>query len=307
MIDERERADARRRLWAQLGAAPAASPPDGERIAVASGPGYALERWRLGLGDEPAPALLVRPSGRAPVGVVLYQHAHGFRFETGKDELVAGRPALLPPPWAEALAAHGWAALAIDHRGFGERASPDEATRVKRGLWNGRPLLGQRIADAVDATSWVVAQPALGGLPRAAFGFSMGGTIAWWLAALDARIDAVVEAANLAEFDAIAGSSAIERHGEYYFVPGLARDWTAAAINALVLPRPHLSLIGRDDPLTPADGVRAIDEAMRSAASAAGAPQAWRQRVYPVDHRETAAMRADALAFLDSLAAGRDR
>lgn len=71
--------------------------------------------------DETVPALLLRPLNCGPRGLVLYCHAHGNRFEVGKDELLLGRPALQKPPYGEVLAELGFAVLDIDHRCFGER------------------------------------------------------------------------------------------------------------------------------------------------------------------------------------------
>jgi dienelactone hydrolase len=230
---------------------------------------------------------------------VLYHHAHGHRPHIGKDELVAGRPMLREPPYAAVLAQRGFAALAIDHRGFGERAAVPERMQVKRGLWEGVPLWGRRVADAIAASAWIRSRDGMQTLPLAALGFSMGGSLAWWSAALDTRIDAIVDACCLAEFGVLLESAAFDLHAEYYFVPGLLREFTAAAINALILPRPHLSLVGHDDPLTPPAGVAAVDVAMRAAAGRAGMPDAWRQSVHAAGHEETPGMRAEILAFLD--------
>ena len=53
----------------------------------------------------------------------------------------------LEQPRLNALAAPG--PLAIDQRGFGERSEVPERMLVKRGLWEGVPLWGRRIADAI--------------------------------------------------------------------------------------------------------------------------------------------------------------
>jgi dienelactone hydrolase len=290
---------ARARLWARLGTTPGAA-PRGECVAQESREGYTLEHWRLDYADGPVAALITLPA-TTPLGLVLYHHAHGNRFDIGKDELVDGRPALVRP-YARDLAERGWAALAIDHRGFGGRSSVPERMLVKRELWQGSTLWGRRVADAVEAVSFARAQSRFAKLPLCAFGMSMGSTLAWWSAALDPRVDGVAELCCLAEFDALLSSGAYDLHGDYFFVPGLLVDFTAAAINTLIAPRPHLSLVGRDDPLTPADGVASIDAALRAAYAAAGAVPAWRQSIHPVGHRETPAMRDEVLSFLDALA-----
>jgi dienelactone hydrolase len=292
---------ARERLWELLGAPAMPGKSTGELVSQESRAGYEFERWRLALAtDASVPALVTLPRGAPPRGVVLYHHAHGNRFDVGKDELIDGRPAL-HRPYAADLAERGFAAVAIDHLGFGARAATPERMLVKVGLWQGKPLWGARVADAIAVARWARAQPRFSGLPAVALGLSMGSTLAWWSAALEPAIDAVAELCCLAEFDALVATGAYDLHGEYFFVPGLAAEFTAASINALIVPRAHLSLVGRDDPLTPPAGVASIDAAMRRAYAEAGAPRSWRQSVHPVGHRETEAMRDEVLSFLDAL------
>jgi dienelactone hydrolase len=295
--------DERRRLRELLGIAGLGTRAGGTQLGRAVHAGHVVERWRLELNAfEPVPALLSLPADREPVGLVLYHHAHGHRFEVGKSELVDGRPSLECGPYAAVLAEHGFAALAIDHWGFGERAHTTERMLFKRWLWHGRSLLGLRILDALAALDWLDTHPALRSLPRVAYGISMGGTLAWWSAALDARIDGVVDECCLCEFEPLLASGGYDLHAEYFFVPGLLPAFTATRINALIAPRPHLSLAGRTDPLTPEAGLEAIDRGLRAAY--ASSPDRWRQSVHPGGHAETAAMRAEVLAFLDEAAGG---
>jgi dienelactone hydrolase len=293
--------DARRRLLATLGdLPPRGRVPEGRRLDVAAREGALVERWSLDLnGRERVPALVVSPP--SPRAVVLYCHAHGNRFDIGKEEIVAGRPALASPPYADALAAIGIATLAIDHWGFGERATTSERLLNKRFLWDGATLWGMRVADTLAAFDWLAREPRYAALPVITLGMSMGSTMAWWAAALEPRIAACVDLCCLAEFDALSASGADDLHGEYYFVPGLRKHFTAAAINALIAPRPHLSCAGATDPLTPPSGVASIDRAMRAAYAEAGAAQAWQLRVFPGAHVESPAMRAAVLAFFADL------
>lgn len=293
--------DARQRLFALLGDLPTRNRvPTGGRLDLATRDDAIVERWSLELnGRERVPALLVTPP--SPRAVVLYCHAHGNRFDVGKDELVAGRPALASPPYAEALTGIGVAALAIDHWGFGERAATSERLLNKRFLWDGSTLWGMRVADTLAAFDWLSHEPRFATLPVITLGMSMGSTMSWWTAALEPRIAACVDLCCLAEFDALVATDADDLHGEYFFVPGLRKHFTAAAINALIAPRPHLSCVGAADPLTPPSGVAAIDRAMRAAYADAGAPHAWQQRVFPGPHAESPAMRAAVLAFIADL------
>ncbi len=264
--------------------------------------GAVLERWHLQLNREQAvPALLLRPpAGVALRGVVLYCHAHGHRFEVGKDELLLGRPALQQPPYGHVLPARGWAALAIDHWGFGERQQPSERSLVKRLLWQGDTLWGWRVHDTLAALDWLRTQPGLESPPVVTLGLSMGSTMALWAAALDERISACIELCGAAEYSALLQSGGIDGHGEYFFVPGLLREFTLAEIAALIAPRLHLSFAGRTDPLTPPAGLTSLDHTLREVYAAAGAPRNWRQVVEDGGHAETPTMRAEALRWLDN-------
>jgi dienelactone hydrolase len=296
-------ATARRRddLWRLLGPRPWRAQGVGGECLGREGP---LERWRLHLNrEQDVPALLLRPRDRAPRGVVLYCHAHGHRFGMGKDELMQGRPALQAPPYGDVLAARGWAALAIDHWGFGERQVPSECALVKRLLWQGDTLWGWRLHDTLAALDWLRAQPGFEALPVVTLGLSMGSTMALWAAALDERIAGCIELCCAAEYDALLDSGGFDGHGEYFFVPGLLTQFTLAEVAALIAPRPHLSCAGTLDPLTPPAGLASLDTRLREAYGALGAAAQWQQHVEPVGHAETPAMRAQVLAWLDRLAA----
>jgi dienelactone hydrolase len=294
-------ATAKRRedLWRLLGPRPWR---DGGVAGECLGRAAGVERWRLHLNrEQPVPALLLRPPDAAPRGVVLYCHAHGQRFEVGKDELLIGRPALQSPPYGELLAAHGWAALAIDHWGFGERCEPSERALVKRLLWQGATLWGWRLHDTLAALDWLRTQPGLERLPVVALGLSMGSTMALWAAALEPAIAGCVDLCCAAEYHALLDSGGFDGHGEYFFVPGLLREFTLAEITALIAPRPHLSLAGRADPLTPPAGLASLDRELRKAYAALGAANAWHQQVEAGGHAETPTMRAQVLAWLDGI------
>lgn len=274
-------------------------PPSGELHDTQDLPFARVEHWRLDLNcEERVPALLLLPVDREPSGLVLYNHAHGNDFVIGKDELLQGRPALKSPPYGQVLPGDGFAVLAIDHWCFGQRAHHSERALVKRLLWNGCTLWGYRVHDTLAAFDWLQGQPRFAGLPTATLGLSMGSTMAVWAAALEPAIGACIELCGLAEFDALVATGGYDLHGEYYFVPGLRRGFSAAEIAALIAPRLHVSLIGLDDPLTPPDGVASIGHALRGTYAALGKPDAWRQHISNSGHQETAVMRAMVLETL---------
>ena len=84
----------RRELYGLLGDLPERSRPVGaEAIGEEAREGYVLERLVLDLnGVEAVPAYFVRLKGvEGPRPTVLYNHAHGYDYALGKEELVRGR------------------------------------------------------------------------------------------------------------------------------------------------------------------------------------------------------------------------
>lgn len=295
-------AERRAELWTLLGGAPRAKPPRLIAREAARSPfaGTLLDRLVLDLnGVEPAPALFLRPEGAARPPLIVYAHAHGNRYELGKTELLAGRPALQPEPYGKALTDAGYAALAIDSWLFEERQRPEgESAFTKGRLLEGDTVWGMMLRDTHAALIFALAELDVDSQRVAIMGLSMGASMAWWSAALDERIKVCVDLCCMTDFHAAIRSGGIDGHGIYYCVPGLLRSFSTTEINALTVPRPHLSLNGRFDPLTPEDGLIAVDAAMREAYAAAGAPEAWRMEIHDCGHEETPAMRSAALGFL---------
>jgi dienelactone hydrolase len=293
--------DTRRELIGLLGDLPAGSgTPDARRIAEEARGGYVLETLLLDLnGIEPVPAYFVRPANQAgPFSVILYNHAHGGDYVLGKDELLMGRDALQPPPYAELLTGLGYAALCIDTWAFGERRGRSEGEIFRDMLWNGQVMWGMMVHDSLRALDYLVSRPEIDPARIGTIGLSMGSTMAWWVAALDPRVRVCIDLCCLTDFDALVAARGLEGHGVYYYVPALRKHFTTAQINALIAPRPHLSLAGIHDRLTPPDGLDRIDRELRVVYEAAGAPDAWRLSRHATGHMETAAMRAEVIDFL---------
>jgi len=300
--EDDEDANRRSELWALLGGEPRPDAPVLlDREAVDSPfPGTLLDRLTLDLnGMEPAPTFFLRPDGIERPPLVIYAHAHGNRYDLGKSELLQGRPALRPEPYGKALADAGYAVLAIDSWLFEERRRAEgENAFTKARLLEGGTVWGMMLRDTHAVITWAIGNLDIDASRIAILGLSMGASMAWWSAALDSRIKVCVDLCCMTDFHAAIRSGGLDGHGIYYSVPGLLKSFSTAGINALTAPRPHLSLNGRHDPLTPEDGLVAVDAALRDVYAAMGAADAWRMEIHDCGHQETAAMRVSALAFL---------
>ncbi len=295
-------ADNRARLYGLLGRLPGRDRPvGGTKRSETERDGYVLETWDLDLnGIEPVPACVARPRnaiGRRPA--VVFNHSHGGGYEIGKTEFVEGREYLQPEPYARALTDRGWVAISIDHWIFGERSHTAELEMFKSMIWHGQVLWGMMIFDSLKAVDWLVTRDDVDPARIGTIGMSMGSSMAQWLGALDTRITTVVDICCLVDYQALIAENGLGRHGIYYYVPSLLEHFTAADINALIAPRPHLAITGLQDRLEPAAGVDRIDAALREVYAAAGHPDHWQIRRYDVGHEETPEGRREALAFLE--------
>jgi len=296
-----DRKEQRDQLYSLLGDLPGRDRGiSARRVAEEEREGFILEKLTLDLnGIEDVPAYFLRPRetvGKLPA--VLFNHAHGGEYHIGKEEAIEFRQGQQRPPWGVALVREGYAVLCIDHWAFGERRGRRESEIFKEMLWNGQVMWGMMVYDSIRAVDYLVSRRDIDPDRIATLGISMGSTMAWWLAALDPRIAVCVDICCLTDFHALIDRRGLDGHGIYYYVPSLLKHFTTSDINALISPRPHLSLAGDFDPLTPPKGLDVVDEELKKAYEEDGAPEAWRLIRYGCGHMETAAMRAEALGFL---------
>jgi dienelactone hydrolase len=261
-----------------------------------------------GIADRPdairdgAFTLLTPPQTGRPCPAVLYCHAHGGDHALGRQELTAGARWLAAPPAPDLLAA-GWAVLCIDMPGFGARSGlGSESALAKAGLWQGRPLFGQMVAEQLAAARWLRSQPGIDARRIVALGTSMGGALALWAAALDPDIAAAAHLCMLADIGPLIASGAHDRHGPYLTVPGLLRLAETGDIAALIAPRPQFVAHGALDPLTPPKARDAALARLRAAYRDADRGAGLSLHLGPgTGHLETPAMRRSLLDFLQAL------
>lgn len=291
----------RKELYALLGRLPERDRPIRvEMISKEEVDGVIIEKLLFDFnGKELVPAYFSKPknaTGKLPV--VLFNHSHFGQYEVGKNEFTQGRKEMQTPPYAIALAKEGYAGLCLDSWGFGERSGRAEIDLFKEMLWQGQVLFGMMVYDNLRALDYLVSRYDIDPDRIATMGMSMGSTMAWWLAALDERIAVTVDLNCLTDFQTLMEQGDLRLHGIYYYVPDLLTHFTTSSINALISPRPHFGLAGEFDPLTPLKGLKIIDENLKEVYAKDGAPEAWKLKIYPVAHEETAEMREDILQFL---------
>jgi pimeloyl-ACP methyl ester carboxylesterase len=267
--------------------------------AAARGDGFPGDlTLRLSDGTD-APAILLRPPGAGPAPAVLYCHAHGNRYDIGRDELIAGRPALTAP-YAPDLLARGYAVLCVEMPCFGARAHVSESAEAKARLWRGTTLFVRMLAEQVAALDWLSARDDVDANRVATLGISMGGTLAWWMAAIDPRIRAAVTLCCFADLECLIRTGNHDGHGHYMTIPDLLSHASTGEVAGLAAPRPQLHCVGLADWSTPEPCFSAARRDLETAFARAGAAGAAEFQVEPeTGHVETPAMRARALDFID--------
>lgn len=261
---------------------------------------FSIEHLVLDLnGTDPVPALFIKPkNAKGALPTVLFQHSHGGRYTIGKNEVLRSAPYMVSRSYARDLTDAGFAVLAIDHWNFGARHTRTESSLFKKMLWDGRVLWGQMVFDSLRAMDYLVSRADVDTNRVGTVGMSMGSTMAWWHAALDERVRCVVDLCCMTDFEELIRTDGLDEHGPYYYVPDLLTHFDTSSINALIAPRPHLSMNGTADALTPVKGLRKIDRSLRTIYAKNGHADAWRMVNHSGKHVETAAMRAAAVAWL---------
>lgn len=189
----RDKAKALAEVRRLAGVRPAEGKPDVKAVGTVEREGYRIEKLRIERpGEVPVPGLLFVPAGReGKLPAVLYVDGRGKAHEAGPGGAIEG------------IVRSGRVVLSIDARGFGETAPAkpegywhEEYPIAYLALHLGRPLLGQRVEDALAALEALAARPEVDAGAISIVGVERGGPVALHAAALDERLgEATVEGA----------------------------------------------------------------------------------------------------------------
>lgn len=237
--------------------------------------GYILEKFVFDNEvDSWVPGYLAIPTnvkGKIPVIIGLHGHSSSRDNIFGSDSETAQDVMAL-------LISNGFAVMGIDsyfngeRKGTGpagarekmEKESDQEMTLFKLNLWFGRSLWGMQLRDEQIALDYLTTRPEIDVDKIGAEGMSMGSTRAWWLAALDDRIKAVVGVACFTRYKELIEQKELRAHGIYYFVPGMLNHFDSEAVMGLIAPRPFLALTGDSDKGSPLMGMKVLEKKLSS-------------------------------------------
>ena len=292
-----------RAVLESLGDLPPRSPPRARVISREIRRGYTLEKVAV---ENGVTALLLLSEGRkGPVPAILWLHSS----TPDKTQIIIPGTNGGEEPLGEVFVRAGYAVLAPDAYWHGDRAGTGPSGTAESGrseqedlfklnLWLGRTLWGMFVRDDRVALDYLCSRPEVDATRIGATGMSMGSTRAWWLAAVDERVRAVVAVACLTRYQNLIAHGELRQHGVYYFVDGLLRHFDTEGVLALIAPRPLLALTGELDAGSPADGVRGLERAVGGTYEALKVRDRFRSVLYPgVGHAYTPEMRAEMLAW----------
>lgn len=308
---EQQRGHIREKLWQLLGDMPPLFTPQATIRERGERAGCSVETivFENGAGAQVPGYFLLPQHTQPPFPAVLYLHVHGNKYEQGKEELFRERvPGIIP---AQALTQAGYAVLAIDAYGFGEREKAGPAGAAESGvqvehalykhfIWQGMTLWGMMLRDDLLALNYLLGRPEIDPQRVAITGMSLGGSRATWIAALDDRPQVVIPVAQMTRYADFAAAGQYNLHGIYYYLPGMLKSGIDMEhIAALAAPRKQAILIGDQDPLSPLVGIEKIVSFTREIYALYGAAEQFTTFVEAgAGHQYTPAMFTQMLATL---------
>jgi len=219
------------------------------------------------------------------VMICLQGHSTGMHISLGEakfpnDEIHGDRD------FVRHCIVHGYAALVLEQRCFGEQGSkpeggPDCQQASMVALLLGRTTLAGRVWDVMKAIDMAEAQFSPGA-QYYCMGNSGGGTATWYAAALEPRLSGAMPSCSICSYDRSIGDMS---HCSCNYVPGIRQWFEMGDLAGLIAPRPLVVVAGKDDRIFPIDATRETFALIQKYYAAAGTPDACRLYVGAEGHR----------------------
>jgi len=232
-------------------------------------------------------------TGKLPVIIGMQGHATGMHISLGRaiyegdEEDIKGGDR----DFALQAVARGYAAVAMEQRGFGE-LQPTAGVKyrclhVAAGAAElGRTLIGERISDVSRLIDALAAFEMLDLDRIGVMGNSGGGTTTYHAACIDKRIKVAMPSCAFCTF---AGSIMAMRHCACNYIPGIMKWFEQPDEAIMIAPRPLVIVSGRKDGIFPIDHVLSAFEKVKAIYAAAGAPDNCKLVIGEEGHRFYAA------------------
>jgi dienelactone hydrolase len=262
--------------------------------------GYIQEKVLFsGENDMAIPAYVLVPErydGRAHLPALVCQHGHG----NGKDDVVGithgnsshwEKLRRLRYEYGCEMARRGYVVIAMDARGFGERAvgtdmdSGDDGchmAQIKAQLL-GLNTLTLNVFDLTRCIDYLIARPEVDAERIGCLGLSYGGTLTLFAAALDERIKVAVVSGYLTclrEQTFVRGDTCGQQ-----IVPGLLQWGELSDVACLIAPRALLVESGTQDPSFYIEAARTAVHEVQRLYDVLGIGERLYHHVFDGDHR----------------------
>lgn len=240
----------------------------------------------------PVPCYLLIPKQgkeKYPVCVCVQGHSTGFHISIGESKYDEDESNLKTSTFALDAVKHGYAALAIEQRGMGERTTLTKERGWARtcgcyftsmtALLLGRTILGERVWDvskAIDSLDEFKEKLDLDDITM--LGTSGGGTATYYSACYDQRIKIAVPTCAICTFrDSIADMW----HCTCNYVPHAAENFDMGELACLIAPRKLLVCHGEIDPIFPLSGTKEVYEVIEKIYQKENAKDRCKLVIYP--------------------------
>jgi cephalosporin-C deacetylase-like acetyl esterase len=226
------------------------------------------------------PAHLIYPKsmpGKIPLVVCLQGHSKGMHISLAREPYPSKTPIAVEGDrdFCIQAVARGYAALALEQRGFGE-LSCDPNGKVSchelgcHASLLGKTLLGERIYDVSNAITAVTGyfdfiDPSRIGV----MGNSGGGTVSYYAACLDDRIKVSMPSSS---FCSIADAWGGIRHCSCSYINGILQYFEMADLALLIAPKHLIAVNGIYDHLQPFESAKREFERIKTIYEKVGAP-----------------------------------
>ncbi|MBQ2726823.1 MAG: hypothetical protein IJF78_14055 [Clostridia bacterium] len=222
--------------------------------------------------------LPMEQTGKLPLCVCLQGHSKGAHISLGQPKYPGDEETIRggDRDFAVRAVKEGYAALAIEQRGFGLCGGTEKGPACDRpvmtALLLGRTVVGERIwdisrvldavlihfADLVTMTGSVLT------------GNSGGGTTTYYAACLEHRFDGYMPSCAVCTYhDSIVSI----HHCSCNYIPGIAKYFDMGDLAAMIAPKKLVVVCGREDPIFPLAGVRKTYDIICDLYKAAGAAE----------------------------------
>jgi dienelactone hydrolase len=215
-----------------------------------------------------------------PVAICLQGHSTGMHVSIARELDDETKPieAKGDRDFGLGCMRHGFAALCIEQRSFGNRSEKLQENRspkrchdaAMQALMLGRTLVGERVFDVDRGIDYLESRGDVDMGKVGVMGNSGGGTTSIYSAAL---LDRVQFAMPSCAFCTYSDSIMSINHCVCNYVPGILQWAEHADVLGLFAPKPLVVVTGKEDPIFPIKGVRKAFRDLKKIYSAAGAAE----------------------------------